>query len=128
MLIDDLETLLGKQAVDVFIQTFGGQIIWIPSVNPGLHSSTYRKKIVAAIGESLAIKLFKTYGSGYMQVPSGRRFNMQNARRKVAEMQRAGASVNEMVKIAGRSRRTIYRWLNLPHAKVYGEKNAHNHD
>ena len=128
MLINDLEILLGKQAADVFIQTFGGQTIWIPTLKPGSRPSTYRKKIIAAIGSAPTAKLSKAYGGDYMQVPNGRQSDPRSARQKIAEMQREGASVNEMVKIAGRSRRTIYRWLNLPHAKVYGEKNAHNHD
>lgn len=49
-----------------------------------------------------------------------------DAFRKVAEMHRQGATIQEMAKIAGRSRRTIYRWLNLPHVKIDGKKNERN--
>ena len=126
MLIDDLKALLGKRASDVFIETFGGQKIWIPAFSSKFYPGTYRRKIAAAIGKTSTLKLSRAYGGAWMQVPTGGQFNTQNARRKIAEMQRTGASINEMVKISGRSRRTIYRWLNLPHAKVYGERNGRN--
>lgn len=122
MLVDELKDLIGEDAANDFLFAFGGMRIWIPSPKPCPKSEIWRSRIIKTAGEDAALTLFVTYGGDYLYVPNGKQSRPLDARRKVAEMQRQGMTINEMAEAVGRSRRTIFRWLNLPHSKVMEKK------
>ena len=121
MLGEDLRNLLGD-AADGFMAAFAGQRIWIPLLQRYSKVSKLRPRIVTMLGEQKAGLLFEAYGGEYMYVPGEKLTEAHIARRKVAEMHRNGATIDEISKAVGKSRRTIFRWLNLPHKKVGGDK------
>ena len=118
MLVDDLKALLGDDDAAVFIFAFGGQRIYIPKVITKNRTATYRATLIQMLGAGKAKLLFEAYGGDYMNVPTQRRGSPRTAQRKVAEMQRQGMKINEMAQAVNRSRRTIFRWLNLPHTNL----------
>lgn len=117
MLIDDLRQMIGADVTDTLVFLYGGQKIWIPAIKSNVYSPT-RDRLIRALGASAVKLLSQYYGGAYMQVPTGRRTKPINAQRAVARMQREGNSINEMAKAVNRSRRTIFRWLNLPASEV----------
>lgn len=106
MLYDDLHKLLGPEDAGLFIFTYSGQRIWI--------TTTPSPQLIKILGPKKAALVCAKYGGERIVIPTGRQHKMQEQRRRVMEMHRQGLSADEMAKVVGCSRRTIFRWLRLP--------------
>lgn len=110
-----LDAVMGTEATAKFVEVFGGHRLWIPMPRATNHPRPQgRQMLTVVLGEERAQKLFDAFGGEYLMVPTGEKPYNKKVKRMAAEMHRRHVPITEIATVVGRSRRTVFRWLNEP--------------
>jgi Mor family transcriptional regulator len=94
--------LLGDAATGRLIELHSGEVLYIPR-----HVSR-RHPVAQEIGLDAARRLVAVYGGESLPIPTGHRRRLDARNRAIVEARRAGATVENLRRAHGLSRRTIY--------------------
>ncbi len=102
-----LADYLGQETTEALIRELGGRDIVVPVMPRGV---TWRR-LVAAIGESIAHEMIRHFRGEKLYIPLGRATLVQAKREWVLQQRAAGKSIEEIAEEAVFCQRHTRRWV-----------------